>query len=180
MVSIRRAKDPDLTSICAVHQVAFGREQGQEIADLVCGLLEDETAKPWLSLVAEVGEEVVGHVLFTAIKVQGAGHTTNAQILAPLAVLPSHQRTGIGGKLIREGLKRLAALGVELVFVLGHPGYYTKFGFRPAGVLGFEAPYPIPEEHQEAWMVQELAAGVIGRVRGKIQCAEVLDQPQHW
>ena len=47
-----------------------------------------------------------------------------------------------------EGLKQLAESGVDLVFVLGHPGYYPKFGFRPAGALGFEAPYPIPSGTQ--------------------------------
>jgi hypothetical protein len=50
----------------------------------------------------------------------------------------------------------------------------------PAGVLGFEAPYPIPDEHAGAWMVQALKDGVIGRFKGKVRCAVVLDQPQHW
>jgi predicted N-acetyltransferase YhbS len=82
--------------------------------------------------------------------------------------------------LIKEGLKQLAASGVELVFVLGHPDCYRKFGFRPAGVLGYEAPYPIPVEHADAWMVQELKAGVLGSAQGRIQCAEALDQARHW
>ena len=81
---------------------------------------------------------------------------------------------------IKEGLNQLRNSGVDLVFVLGHPEYYPRFGFTPAGVLGFEAPYPIPDEHAGAWMVQELKQGVIGRVKGKIQCSEVLNQSQHW
>ena len=87
---------------------------------------------------------------------------------------------GVGGLLIREGLKRLSEAGVDLVFVLGHPGYYPKHGFQTAGVLGFEAPYPIPEKDAGAWMVQELRSGVIGRVSGTVQCCDVLNQPQHW
>ncbi len=52
--------------------------------------------------------------------------------------------------------------------------------FKPAGALGYEAPYHIPEEHANAWMVQELSSGVIGRVGGKVQCSDVLNQPEHW
>ena len=70
--------------------------------------------------------------------------------------------------------------GVELVFVLGHPEYYPRHGFTPAGALGFEAPYPIPDEHAEAWMVQELRPGVIGSVCGRVICADMLNKPEHW
>ncbi len=87
---------------------------------------------------------------------------------------------GVGGQLIKEGLKLLSESGVELVFVLGHPEYYPRHGFKPAGALGFEAPYPIPDEHANAWMVQELRPGVIGSVSGKIICADVLNHPEHW
>jgi predicted N-acetyltransferase YhbS len=82
--------------------------------------------------------------------------------------------------LITQGLKQLAESGVDLVFVLGHPDYYPKFGFQAAGVLGFQAPYPIPSEHADAWMVQELKTGVFGNIEGRVQCSEVLNQPQHW
>lgn len=59
-------------------------------------------------------------------------------------------------------------------------GPRTTMPFRPAGVLGYETPYPIPIEHEDAWMVQELKAGVLGSEQGRIQCAETLDQPRHW
>jgi predicted N-acetyltransferase YhbS len=135
---------------------------------------------PLFSLVAEIDGRVVGHALFTAVRLQSDRQSVSGQILAPLAVSKEHQGEGIGGSLIAEGLKHLAASGVELVFVLGHPDYYRKFGFRPAGVLGYEAPYPIPSEHEDAWMVQELKAGTLGSAQGRIQCADTLDQPRHW
>ena len=72
--------------------------------------------------------------------------SVSVRILAPLAVLPEAQSTGIGGQLIKEGLNQLKKSGVDLVFVLGHPDYYPRSGFTTAGVLGYEAPYPIPEE----------------------------------
>ena len=74
----------------------------------------------------------------------------------------------------------MSETGVELVFVLGHPEYYPRHGFKPAGVHGFEAPYPIPDKHANAWMVQELHPGVIGNVNGKVICADMLNQPEHW
>ena len=142
MVRIRFATDGDRAGIFGVHESAFGKQQGPEIVDLVSGLLGDRTAMPVFSLVAEIGGRVVGHVLFTAVRLQSGPQSISAQILAPLAVSKEHQGEGIGGSLINEGLKQLAASGVELVFVLGDPDYYRKFGFRPAKVLGYEAPYP--------------------------------------
>jgi len=180
MVRIRRATETDRADILHVHQSAFGKEQGPEVVELVSGLLADETAKPLLSLVAEIGGRVVGHVLFTAVHLRSSQHSASAQILAPLAVSEEHQRKGIGGSLVNEGLKQLAASGFELVFVLGHPDYYPKFGFIPAGALGYEAPYPIPPEHEDAWMVRALKPGIIGSAQGRIRCAVTLDQPQHW
>jgi len=159
---------------------AFGEEQGQAIVGLVCGLLGDETARPLLSLVAEMEGRIIGHILFSSARLQSKGQSVPAQILAPLAVAKDHQGEGVGGALINEGLRQLEASEIGLIFVLGHPGYYPRFGFRPAGTLGFEAPYPIPTEHEAAWMVQELKAGVIGSVRGNIRCATILEQPQHW
>lgn len=180
MVRIRFATDGDRAEILRVDESAFGKEQGPEIVDLVSGLLGDKTAMPLFSLVAEIGGRVVGHVLFTAARLKSSRQSISAQILAPLAVSKEHQGERIGGSLISEGLKQLAASGVELVFVLGHPDYYRKFGFKPARKLGYEAPYAIPMEHEDAWMVQELKPGILGRAQGKIQCAKTLDQPRHW
>ena len=179
-MEIRRSTEPDKADILDIHTKAFGEEKGPEIADLVSGLLGDETAMPLLSLVAVDSAQMTGHILFTKAIVTHTSESVSARILAPLAVLPASQSKGVGGRLIKEGLKQLKDSGVELVFVLGHPDYYPRSGFCPAGVLGYEAPYHIPEEHAGAWMVRELCSGVIGRVQGKVQCSDVLGQPQHW
>ena len=177
---IRESNDSDVTDIMTINTRAFGNEKGPEIADLVHDLLDDQTALPLLSLVALENERLVGHILFTNAKVEQTDETVSAQILAPLAVVPEKNSLGVGRLLVNEGLKMLQESGVELVFVLGHPDYYPRHGFKLAGVLGYEAPYPIPEKDAGAWMVQELIPGVIGRVTGKIQCADVLNQPEHW
>lgn len=179
-LKIRKASEPDRKEILAIHSLAFGEEKGPEIARLVDDLLDDETAKPILSLVAVENNRLIGHILFTKVVVTQTPASISAQILAPLAILPDKQTKGIGKALINDGLRRLKASGTQLVFVLGHPGYYPCCGFIPAGEQGFEAPYPIPEEHAGAWMIQELNGDVLKNTSGKIQCSKALNEPQHW
>ena len=106
----------DLNDVLAVEREAFGSEEN---AILVRDLLGDPTAEPRLSLLAILEDQPVGHIIFTQaefdpnIPVQG-------RILGPLAVIPSHQKKGIGGKLIETGLNILKSEGVDWVFVLGH------------------------------------------------------------
>lgn len=179
-MEIRKSNELEGTQIEKIHIATFGKEKGQVIADLVKDLFADNTAMPFLSLVAVENDQLIGHILYTKVEIIQAEVPVSAQILAPLAVLPDKQKMGVGSKLINKGLEQLKKSGMELVFVLGHPGYYPRCGFTPAGELGFEAPYPIPEEHAAAWMVQQLKEGIIGSVKGKVQCSEALDQPQHW
>ena len=176
-LQIREAVETDLNDVLQIERLAFGYEKE---ADLVRGLLYDLSAKPVLSLLAFKKDRAVGHILFTTARLLGTKDTASIVILAPLAIVPDAQKQGIGGKLIEQGLELLSKSGVDLVFVLGHPEYYPRYGFKPAGDLGFEAPYPIPDEHADAWMVQALRSGVIGTVSGKVICADALNKPEHW
>lgn len=177
ILQIREAKDSEFNEVYRIESQAFGYEKE---AELVKALLNDPTAEPTLSLLAFRDESAVGHILFTSVQLINTPERVSAYILAPLAVLPGVQNQGIGGKLIERGLEILSESGGELVFVLGHPGYYPRYGFQPAGVLGFTAPYPIPDIHANAWMVQELSPGIIGSVRGEVVCADSLNKPEHW
>jgi predicted N-acetyltransferase YhbS len=132
------------------------------------------------SLVAIENEKIIGHILYTKATVTQTELSISTQILAPLAILPDQQKKGIGEKLINEGIRQSKELGTELVFVLGHPIYYPRCGFFPAGERGFEAPYPIPEEHAAAWMVQSLNGDSLETANGKVRCSNVLNEPQHW
>ena len=180
MLNIRKATGSDLNEVLYVEEQAFGKKEGPVIAELVHGLLDDPSAKPLLSILAEKDSQAIGHILFTKAYFNPSLDAISAVILAPLAVVPDAQSQGVGGRLIKEGLRLLTESGVDLVFVLGHPAYYPRYGFAPAGVQGFHAPYPISKEHADAWMVQELRPGLIGRVSGKVICADVLNQPEHW
>ena len=179
-IRTRKAFESDKSAIHKIVIAAFGEMQGPEISDLVLDLLVDPGARPLLSLVATANKQVVGHILFTNVRIKHSQSMICSAILAPLSVDPRQQRRGIGGRLIREGLTQLGAAGIELVFVLGHPAYYTRYGFSAAGTKGFDAPYPIPPENADAWMVQELHPGIIGHVSGKVICAETLNDAKHW
>ena len=176
-MDIREALERDLQDVLAVERAAFGQE---EEAELVRVLLLDPSARPVYSLLAFQGEQAVGHILFTAATLAKSGQKVTAVILAPLAVVPSHQKQGVGAALVARGLELLDVSGVELVFVLGHPGYYSRFGFAPAGRLGFVPPYPVPEEYADAWMVRALRPGLIGAVNGTVTCAEAMNKPEYW
>jgi len=183
-MKIIHAEPSHTQALLHVHQQAFGaandRNKGMVISELVKGLLEDPTAEPRHSLIAVEHDIVIGHVLFTNVHIEGVAGNIAAQILAPLAVLPDFQAKAIGQKLVMAGLDALRRSGTQLVFVLGHPDYYPRCGFTPAGACGFKAPYPMPGEHAAAWMVQELTPDVIGTIKGKIRCADTLHQPEHW
>ncbi len=178
-VQVRVSRDPDRDAILAVHRSAFGDDEGPVIARLVEEMLDDPSGEPILSLVAELGDDLVGHVLFTSVTLEPGGKVS-AQILAPLAVTRDRHGQGIGSRLVRDGFAHLRKAGVELVFVLGYPDYYSRFGFTPAGVRGFEAPYPILPKNADAWMGAELSPRAIDRFAGTVRCCKTLDHPQYW
>lgn len=95
-----------------------------------------------LERVAEVDGVVAGHILFSRARIE-PGHWPAVQ-LAPACAAPGRQRGGIGGALIRDGLARLAEAGETHVFLLGHPGYYPRFGFSAEAAAAFASPWPGP------------------------------------
>lgn len=179
-MKIKRATESDLNDVLYVVRQTFGNDTGPEIIELVKRLLNDPTAMPLLSILAFSDDRAIGHILFTKACLTNVSTSISSVILAPLAVTPGAQGEGVGGQLIKEGIRLLSETESELVFVLGHPEYYPRHGSKPAGALGFAPPYAIPVEPVSAWMVQELRPGVIGSVRGKVGCADVLHQPEHW
>lgn len=176
----REAMPEDEPHIYEVIHAAFGDDEGREISNLVCDLLEDQSARPMLSLVATSGENIVGHILFTATHLKEATTEIKSLILAPLSVHPEYQKKGIGGKLIKAGFELLQKEGVGLVFVLGDPVYYKRHGFTAAGTYGLKAPYPPPNEYFDAWMVKELQPGLMESAHGVVTCADALNHLRYW
>ncbi len=157
---IREERQVDREGIRAVHLAAF--ETGTE-ADLVDALRLQ--AAPLISLVAVDEANIVGHILFSPARL-----ATEPELilmgLAPMAVMPSKQRQGVGSTLVREGLERCRRLNAAAVVVLGHPSYYPRFGFVPAVHLSLRSEYDVPDE---VFMVRELRDGALSGLSGTIQ-----------
>ena len=152
-VAIRAGVPGDGASLEALYRAAFPQE---DLLPLLRELLPHPSVA--LSLVAEIGTELVGHVVFT-------GCPDKVALLGPLAVAPARQRRGIGQALVHAGLERLERSGWVRVLVLGDPAYYGRFGF--AGETGLEPPYPLPAEWRTAWQSKELG-GSHAAPRGRL------------
>lgn len=157
MLQIRPERATDTPAVRAVNEAAF--DQPDE-ADLVDRLRPTDG---YIGRVATLNEAVVGHIAFSQMTLSPARPDLKILGLAPMAVLPDHQREGIGSALVREGLDACRRAGVDAVFVLGHPDYYPRFGFSPAADLGLSSEYEVP---REAFMVLELRAGALEGVTG--------------
>jgi putative acetyltransferase len=171
----REATPADRAEVLQVHKLAFGREDESQLVE---NLLADPSARPVLSLLAEEEGSIIGHVLFTSVTLLGPENPPAASILAPLAVVPTAQRMGIGRSLIERGCQLLASRGEQLLFVLGDPSYYTKRGFAPAVPNGLRAPYDI--EPEAAWMVRDLANRASATLHAQVHCADALAPEQYW
>lgn len=178
-ITIRETENKDQQTIFSVEKQAFGYDKE---AHLSLALLNDPTATPFLSLLAFHNEKPVGHILFTRVYMNEMKEAQPLlHLLAPLAVIPEYQKQGIGRMLIKAGFEHLKKAGSEMVFVLGHIGYYDKHGFVPnAAKLGYTAPFPIPEKYADAWMVHSFNPEGYCINTGKVICANALNQPEHW
>ncbi len=175
-MKIRKSLENDKKSIRKVHQNAFGQSEGETISQLAIDILEDKTALPILSLVAEQDNEIIGNVIFSSVNIEGT-EGISAYILAPLAVIKNKQSTGIGTKLINQGLEILRKRDAEIVLVYGDPNYYIRTGFKAGHNL--KAPYKL-EYPEEAWMAQELVENILTKTQGTIRCASSLSSPKYW
>ncbi|MGC5053725.1 GNAT family N-acetyltransferase [Micromonospora sp. DT48] len=127
----------DRDAVHELHRLAFG-DHGEMVVELVRALRDDDPEA--LSLVAESEDEVIGHVLFTRGLLDAPRRLVQVQVLSPLAVTPQRQRRGVGGTLVRHGLRLLDERGVPAVFLEGDPRYYARLGFAAAEELGFRRP----------------------------------------
>jgi putative acetyltransferase len=155
---IRPETAQDIPAIYQINKQAFDRENE---AHLVNRLRENEAII--LSLVAEWNGQILGHILFSPVIITDDDIQWQAVGLGPVAVLPEFQNSGIGSALIRAGLDELKKLGHDVVIVLGHSGYYPRFGFKPSRPFGIQWEMDVPEE---AFMVAELNKGSLNGRKG--------------
>lgn len=147
----------DYAAIRDVNESAFESSAEAHLIDRL-----RELASPLISLVAVLQGSVVGHILFSPVTI--VGHPRKQVMgLGPMAVVPNHQRQGIGAALIRKGLRRVAELDFGAVVVLGHSSYYPRFGFVPAGEYGIRCEFDAPPG---AFMAIELRPGYLTNTSG--------------
>ncbi len=159
-MTVRPETQADLNAVHEVNRLAFGQDAE---ADLVDGLRAGGFVR--LSLVAEVGGQIAGHILFSRLPIIIRTGVVEALALAPMAVLPTHQRRGIGTKLVEEGLRACREAGHRIILVLGHPTFYPRFGFSAK----LAEPLTSPFGSGESWMAVELVPGALTGVVGRVE-----------
>lgn len=176
MITLRAEAAADRAAIFSVNSDAFPSDAEARLVDRL-----RESVSPFVSVVACVDGEIAGHVLFTPVVVRSETREPwRAFGLAPLAVTPTLQRSGIGGRLIRAGFDALRVIlrgegwrDIEpVVVVLGHPAYYPKFGFRPSASHGLHYSHP---GHDAAFFVIELEPGALANRTGVVHFAPAFD-----
>ncbi|MFT4519179.1 MAG: putative acetyltransferase [Halioglobus sp.] len=156
---IRAEQPEDEAFVYTINTTAFEQPAEAELVDALRKQVE-----PIVSLVAEDEDAVVGHILFSPV-----AHLRKPKLkimgLAPMAVLPEYQSSGIGSQLVRAGLEQCRQLGYVAAVVLGHPHYYPRFGFEPASTFRIDSEYDVPDTY---FMAMELQPGALKGRGGKV------------
>ncbi|MTH95587.1 GNAT family N-acetyltransferase [Roseibium sp. RKSG952] len=150
----------EISSIVEVHRLAFGKAEGDDIAQLARDFLDQADT---ISISAKRDGKIAGNVMFTPFVFRDHPET-KCYLLAPCGVSPEYQGRGVGKELMETSIEHLRSIGADAVFVLGVPTFYPRYEFAPTDK---ETPYPDLLTVAEAWMVLELSAGSVQKLSGK-------------
>lgn len=166
---IREEAPDDIPAVRALNEAAFGQPVEADIVDALRA-----ECRSAVSLVAEDDGQIVGHIFFSPVVISDDMETVRGMGLAPMAVLPECQRRGIGSVLVRDGIEALRRRGCPFIIVLGHPKFYSKFGFMPASRRGVFCQWDgVPDE---AFMILVLDKSVMAGAGGTARYREEFDQ----
>lgn len=167
-VSLRQETDSDHHEVFNLIRESFQNEAMSDHREqfLVDRLRKSESFVPELSLVAESGNQILGHISLSKIKIKDNHHYHEALALAPVSVLPEYQGKGIGGKLILEAHKKAREMNFIGIVLLGHADYYPRFGYKPASNFGISLPFDVPDEN---CMAIELYKGAFQNISGMVE-----------
>lgn len=171
-ITIRQESDQDFQDVFNLIKNAFEREElsDHEEHHLVERLRKSDAFVPELSLVAEVDNQIVGHILLTKINIVDENmHKFPSLALAPVSVLRDFQGKGIGGKLILAAHQKAKELNYNSIIVLGHENFYPRFGYKPSVYFGIKLPFDVPEANA---MAIELDKDALKNVNGIVQYAK--------
>lgn len=173
MLTIREEEIKDYNEVEKVVEESFKTAEfsDKDEHNLVGRLRKSNEFIKELSLIAEEENKILGHVLLTKALINGENTSFETLALAPLAVLPEYQKSGIGKILMNKAIERARDLGYKSIVVLGDENYYPKFGFEKASKYGVKAPFEVPDE---AYMILELLPGGLNGVSGVVEYSKAL------
>lgn len=162
---LRQEKEKDYPEVFKVVEQAFKNAEYSDHQEhfLVERLRKSCAFIPELSIVAEIDNKIVGHILFTKILVKNNSEIFESLALAPVSVIPEYQGKGIGGQLIHYGHQVAKKLGHSSVILIGHENYYPKFGYQKTSTFGIAFPFDIPEANG---MAIELVNNGLKNIKG--------------
>lgn len=168
MLTIREEEIKDYNEVEKVVEESFKTAEfsDKDEHNLVRRLRNSNEFIKELSLIAEDENKILGYVLLTKALIKAESTSYETLALAPLAVLPEYQKSGIGKNLMNKAIERARELGYKSIVVLGHEKYYPKFGFEKAIKYGVKAPFEVPDE---AYMILELLPGGLNGVSGIVE-----------
>lgn len=158
MITIRFETASDIETIRKINNLAFNQPDEADLVDKL-----RDSCSDLLSLVAQLEDRIVGHILFSPVTIDGTKGIIKGMGLGPMAVLPEYQRQGVGASLINTGLGLLEKEKCPFVVVLGHPTYYPRFGFEPAGHLGISCEWEVPDD---VFMIQAFNKKLMENIKG--------------
>ena len=177
MIRIRSAISQDREDIRNVYMHAFTEGENHIVAELAVRILGEETTPETITLVAETGGKIVGHIAFTPVSAK-ASKNWLGYILAPLGVEPEHQRYGVGKKLVESGIARIKEKAANILFVYGDPDYYGKLGFSASAAKEYLPPYKL--QYPFGWQAIVLNGGGANENAVELYCVESLCDPTLW
>ena len=159
-MNVRAETNNDWPAVYDLNLFAFDMEAEANLVDVL-----RNCATPHISLVAEIEDEIVGHIMFSPVELSGCS-SAFIMGLAPMAVKEKFRGIGVGSKLVESGIEACKKLEVGAVVVLGHSRYYPKFGFNPAFNFNLSCEYDVPDE---AFMALELLPGYLSSKSGVVK-----------
>lgn len=167
-IIIRQETPDDYARVIELTEKAFETMEfsDQKEGQLVEKLRKAPTFIPELSLVAELDNQLIGHILFTPLVIDNGQQKFQSLVLGPVSVLPEFQKQGIGEQLIVAGHQKARDLGFQSVILIGHPEYYPRFGYKTASGFGLKVSMDLPSE--DVFMAVELTENALSDVSGMV------------
>ena len=173
----RKAEPSDAGPIQRLYEAAFDPSENELVGRLAIELLIHRSTPETINWVAETALGVVGHIALSPFWSK-ADRSVMGWILAPLAVAPEKQKSGIGTALVKTGLRLASSEGMNSVLVYGDPAFYQRFGFEAEIAKNYLPPYKL--KYDFGWQALHLKGTPRLSSPQSIDCLRPLLNPDLW